>query len=393
MGNATLRHLELSRELLATLEGAGATITWINAAWGSVLGVDPQELLGKSWIELLPEAWRDRGRDLLEAVRGGGEPRRDVRIPIMESSGGIHWVEWSLAAELPEAGAAGGGGQLALVGHDIDAELQVEARRAELERERRLFIGGPVIVFRWQAKEGWPVEYVSPNVAQQLGVTADDLRTGRVPYASIVHPEDLARVGAEVAQFSAEGRSTFEQDYRLVLPDGRLMWIYDFTVVNRDEAGAITHYEGYVVDITARKSAEEELRRQVELVERQREAIQSLSTPILQLWDGVLALPVVGHVDSSRAAEMMDGLLQGVVETSSRHAVLDLTGVEIMDTMTARHLLQMVSAAGLLGAECVISGIKGEVAQTLIAAGVDLAGVRTFSRLRDALRYAIRAGR
>lgn len=393
MGMSTLCHLELSRELLGTLEGDRGAITWLNASWRTVLGVNPDDIAGQSWIDLLLPEWRLRAQEMLDAVCRGGAPLRDVRLPAGSPGGRVHWIEWSLAVEPLEPGVEKERKRLALVGHDVDAQVQAEARQAELERERRLFIGGPVVIFRWQAKEGWPVEYVSPNVTHQLGVSPEDLQSGRIPYATLVHPDDLTRVGAEVMRYSAEGRATFEQDYRLLLPDGRLMWIYDFTVVHRDESGVITHYEGYVVDITARKTAEEELRRQVELVERQRAAIQSLSTPIIQVWDGVLALPVVGHVDSRRSADMMDGLLQGIVETSARCAVIDLTGVDIVDTMTARHLLQIVGAAGLVGAECIVSGITAEVAQTLVALDVDLARVRTFARLRDALRYAIRAGR
>ncbi|MBL9147825.1 MAG: PAS domain-containing protein [Phycisphaerae bacterium] len=141
--------------------------------------------------------------------------------------------------------------------------------------ERRLFVGGPVAVFRWVAVPGWPVEYVSPNIAGIFGHTADDFLTGRVSYASVVYPEDLSRVAAEVAAFSASGVPYFEQDYRIVRADGEVRWLYDFTAVVRNERGDITHYEGYVLDITERRRAESE-RRELEVRMHQTQKLESL---------------------------------------------------------------------------------------------------------------------
>jgi len=135
-----------------------------------------------------------------------------------------------------------------------------EEKRIEdaLLRERHLFTGGPCIVFRWVATEGWPVEYVSPNVVSFFGRSAEDFMTGRVPYSSAVFPDDLDRVAAEITAHSESGAETFEQEYRIVRPDGEVRWLYDFTVIHRNEEGLITHFDGYVLDATERKSAEEQ---------------------------------------------------------------------------------------------------------------------------------------
>ncbi|MBK9090322.1 MAG: GAF domain-containing protein [Holophagales bacterium] len=109
-------------------------------------------------------------------------------------------------------------------------ELRDRAEQA-LRAERGLFVGGPTVVFNWKAREGWPVEYVSPNVKEQLGYTPEDFTSGRVLYAGIVHPDDLARVGAEVSAFSEQGVPSFEQTYRVRRADGRYRWIHDFTTV------------------------------------------------------------------------------------------------------------------------------------------------------------------
>ncbi len=138
--------------------------------------------------------------------------------------------------------------------------VELARAKASLERERRLFVGGPVAIFRWIAAEGWPVEYASPNVVGIFGHTAADFTTGRVRYATVVHPEDIARVAQEVTSFSAAGEAFFEQDYRIIRADGETRWLYDFTALTRDETGKITHYEGYVLDITERRRAEDEAR-------------------------------------------------------------------------------------------------------------------------------------
>ncbi|HOW98571.1 MAG TPA: PAS domain-containing protein [Kiritimatiellia bacterium] len=120
----------------------------------------------------------------------------------------------------------------------------------------RLFESGPTVMFKWKAAEGWPVEYVSPNV-EQFGFRPDDFVSGRLPYASIVHPDDLARVAEEVRQFSEAGATHFEQEYRIMGKGGRAHWLHDFTVVRREAGGAITHYYGYIEDVTARRQAQE----------------------------------------------------------------------------------------------------------------------------------------
>jgi PAS domain S-box-containing protein len=142
-----------------------------------------------------------------------------------------------------------------------NAQLFAERKRAEegLKRERRLFVGGPVVVFRWVNAEGWPVEYASPNMASFIGYTAEDLMNGVVPYANLVYPDDLMHVAEEVAGYTEEGQTSFEQEYRMVKANGDVIWIYDFTTIIRNERGEVTHYDGYIMDITERKRAEESM--------------------------------------------------------------------------------------------------------------------------------------
>ncbi len=149
----------------------------------------------------------------------------------------------------------------------------LKQRIAALEQQREtkekypLFEAGPVVFFRWIASENWPVEYVSPNVSI-FGYTAEDFLSGQISYPSIVYPEDLPRVAEEVQTYSQEGRTSFEQDYRIFSAEGQVRKIYDYTSIIRDEEGNITHYEGYIFDITRQRQTETALRQSKTLLQR-----------------------------------------------------------------------------------------------------------------------------
>ena len=126
-----------------------------------------------------------------------------------------------------------------------------------------------------------------------------------------------------------------------------------------------------------------------EIIKRQQEELLELSTPVIKLWDGVLAVPMIGTLDSSRTQLVMEALLQRIVETGSNIAIIDITGVPTVDTLVAQHLLKTVSAIRLMGADCIISGIRPQIAQTIVHLGIDLQGIATKSSLADALSLAL----
>jgi rsbT co-antagonist protein RsbR len=126
-----------------------------------------------------------------------------------------------------------------------------------------------------------------------------------------------------------------------------------------------------------------------QIIRRQQQDMLELSTPVVKLWDGVLALPMIGTLDSSRTQIVMESLLQRIVETGAELAIIDITGVPTVDTLTAQHLLKTVTAARLMGAECIISGIRPQIAQTIVHLGVELTGVTTKSSLADAFAVAL----
>jgi rsbT co-antagonist protein RsbR len=126
------------------------------------------------------------------------------------------------------------------------------------------------------------------------------------------------------------------------------------------------------------------------VIERQQEELLELSTPVIKLWDGILAVPMIGTLDSSRTQIVMESLLQRIVDTESQIAILDITGVPTVDTLVAQHLLKTVTALRLMGAECIISGVRPQIAQTIVHLGVDLQGVTTKANLADALALAMK---
>ncbi|GHA80231.1 STAS domain-containing protein [Cognatilysobacter bugurensis] len=125
------------------------------------------------------------------------------------------------------------------------------------------------------------------------------------------------------------------------------------------------------------------------IIERQQQELLELSTPVVKLWDGVLALPIIGTLDSNRTATMMETLLTRIADTGSAIAIIDITGVPTVDTLVAQHLIKTVTAIRLMGAECIISGVRPQIAQTIVHLGVDLGNVTTKANLADALSLAL----
>jgi rsbT co-antagonist protein RsbR len=126
-----------------------------------------------------------------------------------------------------------------------------------------------------------------------------------------------------------------------------------------------------------------------EVIRRQQEELLELSTPVVKLWDGVVALPLIGTLDSARTQVVMESLLQAIVQTNSRVAIIDITGVPTVDTVVAQHLLKTVTAARLMGADCIISGVRPQIAQTIVHLGINLLDVTTKATLAAAFSVAL----
>jgi len=147
-----------------------------------------------------------------------------------------------------------------------------------------------------------------------------------------------------------------------------------------------------LVDRMAQWTATTYQRSREDVILRQQQELLELSTPVVKLWDGVLAVPMIGTLDSSRTQLVMESLLTRIVETGSELAIIDITGVPTVDTLVAQHLLKTVTAIRLMGADCIISGIRPQIAQTIVQLGIDLQGIITKATLADALSLALKKG-
>jgi rsbT co-antagonist protein RsbR len=145
-----------------------------------------------------------------------------------------------------------------------------------------------------------------------------------------------------------------------------------------------------LLDKLALITADVFLQTREQMILRQQEELMELSTPVVKLWDGVLALPIIGTLDSARTQVVMESLLSAVVQTNSKVAIIDITGVPTVDTLVAQHLLKTITAARLMGADCIISGVRPQIAQTIVHLGIDLANVITKAKLADAFALALK---
>jgi rsbT co-antagonist protein RsbR len=144
-----------------------------------------------------------------------------------------------------------------------------------------------------------------------------------------------------------------------------------------------------MLDRLALITAEAYIATREDLISRQQQELMELSTPVVKLWDGILALPIIGTLDSARTQVVMENLLQAVVSTNSKFAIIDITGVPTVDTLVAQHLLKTITAARLMGADCIISGVRPQIAQTIVHLGINLEDVTTRAKLSDAFALAL----
>lgn len=309
------------------------------------------------------------------SIRVAGMTASDGRI-----AGLIERVRGMADARPPALIEAPGDGEIGELEREVNRLIRATSTGLQ---ERLLFLVGPVVMFRWVNAEGWPVEYVSPNIEALTGYPVEDFASGRRPYASLIHKDDLPRVFEEVTSNSAgDVRWFVHQPYRMLRADGAALWVADYTVILRDDSGTITHFFGYIMDISEQVE-------QMSRLHAQERTIERLASPILQVGRGVLAMPVMGDLAGPRAARMTDDLLAAIGRTRAHTAILDLTGLLDVDTSTLEHLLKITRAVGLLGCRGVLSGISPAIAAMIVRLGLGESSFTAVATLQDALERAL----
>jgi rsbT co-antagonist protein RsbR len=205
--------------------------------------------------------------------------------------------------------------------------------------------------------------------------------TDRPAASPDMRTELLTSIGTLLGALKAVGEGNLSQQLELSYPDTHPVGAL---------ASSINFMAGALAEARTKSLAYlSELSERVETIERQREAIRDLSVPVIEVWSGVLCAPIVGVLDSTRAADVTSTLLGAVVEKKARHVIIDVTGIEVMDTGCTDHFLRIARAVTLLGARCSLSGMHPNVARTIVQMGVDLRGLTSYRTMREALKHYV----
>ncbi len=364
-----------------------------------MFGFTREEALGKQLVDLVvPEHLREQVRQIAVGLRDGKTQagRSGIGLNVTKDGKLIH-CEWHNAPLTDDEGKV-----RAVLTIAVD-RTEVEEQRARAEESVARFD----LLMRGARSGYWdykprdpknPVDqeaplFVSDGFSRMLGLTRENPLKILRDFGKILLPEDSEAVRAEYRAHLTERRQETYLEYRLVHADGSPVWVGATWYAQWDDDGGLLRFAGSYVDITERKIAEEDQREKLALIERQANAIRELSTPILEVHEGVLCLPIIGVVDSGRAADMMNVTLDAVVTEQARFLIIDLTGVPVLDTSTADRLLAIARAAGLVGAQTIITGLRPAVAQTVVTLGVGMGEVKTLRNLKEGLRYCLSAKR
>ncbi|MRG90366.1 STAS domain-containing protein [Polyangium spumosum] len=367
---------QTSRDLLCVLRGDGRMIR-TNDAFRSVLGYPESILVGEPLLKLLHPEDAGPVRAFL-ASNEGGDANVSVRARFLHRD----LSHRSLVFVLRRVA-----GDTKLYGSGI--EIHTQEPVPDWERRRNLFhkMGATAKVGGWDVDLETGEQYWTEETYRihELPLSHDPkVDTGIASYA----PEDQATIAAAFGAAASEGKP-YDLELQLITATGRRVWVRTAGVPVM-ENGKVVRVMGAFQDIDEFKRRELDLEEKLAIIEAQRSEIQALSVPIIQVWDDVLALPVVGEVDEARAADITSRLLDAVVATGARFAILDLTGVESVDAGTAERLSGILRAIRLLGAEGIVTGIRPAVAQMFATLEAGFAGARTLSNLREAIKVCMR---
>jgi rsbT co-antagonist protein RsbR len=267
-------------------------------------------------------------------------------------------------------------------------------KRAALEWAQRALHLNPLLVYVYDLVEQRNI-YANAELGQILGYAAEELQEmGAQMLPQLMHPDDFAQLPAMQRRIATAGdEDTVETIYRMRHKNGSWVWLQDnVRVFGRSGSGEVRQYLGAIQDVTSRKREQEEREQlQAQVISAQQAALRELSTPLIPVSDRVLVMPLIGAIDSQRAQMVMESLLEGVAEKSASTVILDITGVQVVDTQVASALIRSAQAVKLLGATVIITGIRPEVAQTLVHLGADLSAMVTRGTLQSGIAYALNA--
>lgn len=372
---------------MAVLDRSGSFIA-MNDAWRAIAASAANESLNGRFTELLDPDDAASAHGILDDLAPGGQQVFEARL----SAKAGHSKRQSMRFHVSRAEAADVVQVVAIAsppGRDVTPDRQPEteergdsaiAHRQQIAlRAFSRVLESASVVFWATDKEGTVL------ISEGKGLELLGLRPNQIVGANLLEfykdfPDILASVERALA---GEETKTVANPLPGVHFDGWNMPLRD------TPGGEVTGAFGFAIDTSERNNAVKELHDKLALIEEQGDTIRELATPIIQIWDEVVCLPVIGKLESARISEMMESLLTTIVRERARFAILDLTGVDIVDTSTADYLVHLARAARVVGAHCVLCGLRPAVAQAVGTLGLELGSVRTMRSLRDALKWCI----
>jgi rsbT co-antagonist protein RsbR len=361
---------DLTLEMMC-IAGLDGYFKRMNQAWTSVLGHSIEELMAEPFIHFVhPD---DREATLAVVAHALKE---DIRLLSFKNrylckDGTYRVLEWTAASSIERQ-------VLCSVARDVTE------RDREQQRLTHLINSSGVVVYSLAVGPTGVLgcTFVSENVAQYLGFTAKEMVEGAEEWRESMDPADLPWIAERYAALLKEEQQSLR--YRSRHRDGTYRWLYDERKLVRDANGAPLEIIGAWRDVTESVRAEE-------LIQSQASALTELSTPLIPISDHVVVMPLIGLMDSQRAAQVLETLLEGVSARRAKVAIVDITGVSVVDAHVANALLQAAKAVRLLGAEVVLTGIRPDVALTLVGLGLDLTGIVTKGTLQAGIVHAMQA--
>jgi rsbT co-antagonist protein RsbR len=359
---------------------------YANRAFREYYGMSMDELQGMIDAPFSePDNTQQYIRDDLQVFSSG--QRLDVTEPVTRFDGTVTMFNTTKVAIRDQAGAIVG--TLGVSRNVSEQQAIMDTLHATEERLARITANVPGMVYQFVLSTGGAVSfpYVSDGSREIYGLDPEEIMRDSNAVIRMIHPDDRESFNRSVAG-SADSLKPWEWEGRVIV-DGAIKYIQGKSRPVRLPNGD-TLWDGLLIDVTARRLSEaEQLRLQQEVINLQATALAELSTPLIQLNQSTILMPLIGTIDSQRANGVITSLLDGVNVYKARVAILDLTGVPIVDTQVASALIRAAQAVRLLGAQVILTGIRPEIAQTLVALGVDLGEVVTRSNLQMAIEYAL----
>jgi rsbT co-antagonist protein RsbR len=362
---------ELSLEMIG-IAGYDGYFKRLNPMWTRVLGYTLEELMAEPFMSFVHPDDREATAAVAASLTVDGAELVRFKNRYRCKDGSYRTLEWNTAPSKRRQ-------LLCAVARDVTERDREQERLSHLIKASRTVLYSLAV-----GPEGVRgCTFMSANVAAQFGYTSSEIIGRDGAWQENLHPDDVTMMYESYKALLQAGQQ--ELKYRFRHKDGTYRWVHDERKLVRDAEGKPVEVLGAWRDISDFVRAEE-------LIRRQATALTELSTPLIPISEQVVVMPLIGTLDSQRAKQILDTLLQGVASSRASVAILDITGVSVVDTQVANALLQAAKAVRLLGAQVVLTGIRPDVAQALVGLGLDLSDIATRGTLQAGIAYAMGAG-